>query len=297
MARGDFSAARSKLPARLISTRHPILRITTLSARCESLLSREPFAVSYYRLCQTSPMRFSTQKPYRKTLERRGQESQEPRKLRLCALLFRYNWKDRAENKGQGQFMAALPNGGIRRERKGWTSGQIRGKKRKRARENSPLSEASSRERCYQHGSESPAAREKGAPIYTTTKGVRGLVFGVYIADMYTGTAGTSMIRTLYVRTCIYIVVDAGDHACARAHVRVVRPEPRHRHPPPPPPPFSTPASLSAPSRPAMAPTARKYTPISRPCYPRIPQFVHLYTLDNPNNEFPEKNKQKATLL
>lgn len=24
----------------------------------------------------------------------------------LCALLFRYNWKDRAENKGQGQFMA-----------------------------------------------------------------------------------------------------------------------------------------------------------------------------------------------
>lgn len=67
------------------------------------------------------------------------------------------------------------------------------------------------------------AAREKGAPIYTTTKGVRGLVFGVYIADMYTGTAGTSMIRTLYVRTCIYIVVDAGDHACARAHVRVVR--------------------------------------------------------------------------
>lgn len=29
----------------------------------------------------------------------------------LCALLFRYNWKDRAENKGQGQFMAALPLG------------------------------------------------------------------------------------------------------------------------------------------------------------------------------------------
>lgn len=28
-----------------------------------------------------------------------------------CALLFRYNWKDRAENKGQGQFMAALPSG------------------------------------------------------------------------------------------------------------------------------------------------------------------------------------------
>ncbi|KYN23041.1 hypothetical protein ALC57_04825 [Trachymyrmex cornetzi] len=137
MAKGDFSAARSKLPARLISTRHPILRITTLSARCESLLSWEPFAVSYYRLCQTPPMRFPTQKPYRKTLERRGQESQEPRKLRdeiavrrrsrkkkkknrgknenevcsLCALLFRYNWKDRAENKGQGQFMAALPSG------------------------------------------------------------------------------------------------------------------------------------------------------------------------------------------
>lgn len=44
--------------------------------------------------------------------------------------------------------------------------------------------------------------------------------------------------------------------------------------PPPPPPPFSTPASLSAPPRPAMAPTARKYTPISRPCYPRIPQFI-----------------------
>ncbi|KYN39810.1 hypothetical protein ALC56_05797 [Trachymyrmex septentrionalis] len=126
MARGDFSTARSKLPARLISTRHPILRITTLSARCESLLSREPFALVHYRLCQTPPMRFPTQKPYRKTLERRGQESQEPRKLRdeiavrrrsrkkkkkkkkrgknevcfLCALLFRYNWKDRAENKG-----------------------------------------------------------------------------------------------------------------------------------------------------------------------------------------------------
>jgi len=29
----------------------------------------------------------------------------------LCALLFKCNWKDRAENKGQGQFMAALPSG------------------------------------------------------------------------------------------------------------------------------------------------------------------------------------------
>lgn len=43
---GGFPTARSKLPARLISTRHPILRITTLSARCESLLWREPFRVS-----------------------------------------------------------------------------------------------------------------------------------------------------------------------------------------------------------------------------------------------------------
>ncbi|KYM77695.1 hypothetical protein ALC53_11705 [Atta colombica] len=69
--------------------------------------------------------------------------------------------------------------------------------------------------------------------------------------------------------------------SCKEAHpgrvlfsAKTCKPEPRHRHPPPPPPPFSTPASLSAPSRPAMAPTARKYTPISRPCYPRIPQFI-----------------------
>lgn len=62
------------------------------------------------------------------------------------------------------------------------------------------------------------AAGEKGAPIYTTAKGVRGLVFGVYTADMYTDMAGTSTIRT-----CIYMVADAGDHACARAHVRAVR--------------------------------------------------------------------------
>lgn len=61
-------------------------------------------------------------------------------------------------------------------------------------------------------------AGEKGAPIYTTAKGVRGLVFGVYTADMYTDMAGTSTIRT-----CIYMVADAGDHACARAHVRAVR--------------------------------------------------------------------------
>ncbi|KYN23040.1 hypothetical protein ALC57_04824 [Trachymyrmex cornetzi] len=66
--------------------------------------------------------------------------------------------------------------------------------------------------------------------------------------------------------------------SCKEAHpgrvlfsAKTCKPEPRHRHPPPP---FSTPASLSAPSRPAMAPTARKYTPISRPCYPRIPQFI-----------------------
>lgn len=62
------------------------------------------------------------------------------------------------------------------------------------------------------------AAGEKRAPIYTTTKGVRGLVFGVYTADMYTDTTGTSTIHT-----CIYIVADAGDHACARAHVRALR--------------------------------------------------------------------------
>lgn len=85
-------------------------------------------------------MRFPTQKPYRKTLERRyneeakslknqenygrkrdeiaPRESRKKKKARmrrkvcsLRALLFRYNWKDRAENKGQGQFMAALPSG------------------------------------------------------------------------------------------------------------------------------------------------------------------------------------------
>lgn len=39
-------------------------------------------------------------------------------------------------------------------------------------------------------------------------------------------------------------------------------------NPPPPHPP------LSAPPRSATAPTARKYTPILRPCYPRIPQFI-----------------------
>lgn len=43
------------------------------------------------------------------------------------------------------------------------------------------------------------------------------------------------------------------------------RPSPRTA-PPPPLLLFSTPASLSAPPRAAMAPTARKYTPISRPC-------------------------------
>ncbi|EGI62499.1 hypothetical protein G5I_09179 [Acromyrmex echinatior] len=33
-------------------------------------------------------------------------------------------------------------------------------------------------------------------------------------------------------------------------------------------------------------------------CLPTyLPSDVHLYTLDNPNNEFPEKGKQKATLL
>ncbi|KYN01353.1 hypothetical protein ALC62_07972 [Cyphomyrmex costatus] len=154
MVRGDFSTARSKLPARLISTRHPILRITTLSARCESLLSREPFTwmfcLNFYpcaEFCtltvdQIPPMRFPTQKPYRKTLERRyneeakslknqenyGRTTRDEIALRRsrkkknrsknenevcsrCALLFRYNWKDRAENKGQGQFMAALPSG------------------------------------------------------------------------------------------------------------------------------------------------------------------------------------------
>lgn len=35
----------------------------------------------------------------------------------LRALLFGYNWKDHAENKGQGQFMAALPPGA------GWLAG------------------------------------------------------------------------------------------------------------------------------------------------------------------------------
>ncbi|KYM77694.1 hypothetical protein ALC53_11704 [Atta colombica] len=77
---------------------------------------------SYYRFCQTPPMRFPTQKPYRKTLEQRRNRKKKKKKKKnrdkneneicfLCALLFKCNWKDRAENKGQGQFMAALPSG------------------------------------------------------------------------------------------------------------------------------------------------------------------------------------------
>lgn len=47
------------------------------------------------------------------------------------------------------------------------------------------------------------AAGEKGAPIYTTAKGVRGLVFGVYTADMYTDMAGTSTIRMyVHIHSC-----------------------------------------------------------------------------------------------
>lgn len=55
------------------------------------------------------------------------------------------------------------------------------------------------------------------------------------------------------------------------SHKKRCRPSPRTAPPPPTPPspppllqPFSTPASLSAPPRPAMAPMARKYTPIHR---------------------------------
>lgn len=51
--------------------------------------------------------------------EKKGEEEQEEEevvgtKMRvysLRTLLFGYNWKDRIENKRQGQFMAAMPSG------------------------------------------------------------------------------------------------------------------------------------------------------------------------------------------
>ncbi|TGZ49832.1 Uncharacterized protein DBV15_06205 [Temnothorax longispinosus] len=47
----------------------------------------------------------------RRSRKKKNRARTRTRVCSLCALLFRYNWKDRAENKGQGQFIAALPSG------------------------------------------------------------------------------------------------------------------------------------------------------------------------------------------
>lgn len=62
------------------------------------------------------------------------------------------------------------------------------------------------------------AAGEKGTPIYDGERGQGAGLRRIYTADTY--TTGTSMYVRTYVYMYIYIVEDAGDHACARAYVR-----------------------------------------------------------------------------